>query len=109
LPLDDILGTCLYEAAYLQLYGTMPPQIQVGRNWLAPQDFLATIGDAMRGWLAGDESDARVMVGKMASAQYVPDHCTWDWGVFPAGFDGDPLLQLARLQAWTLKPATAIR
>jgi len=105
LPLDDILGTCLYEDAYLELQGAMPPQVQVGRNWLAPHDFVATIGAAMTRWLAGDVGDARVMSGKMAEARYIPDHCSWDWVVFPAGFDADPLLEMAKLQSWTLKPA----
>ena len=44
LPLDDVFGTCLYEDAYLDAYGHMPAQVQIGRNWLSPADFLATIG-----------------------------------------------------------------
>jgi hypothetical protein len=29
----------------------------------------------------------------------------WDWPIFPEGFHSAHLMELARLQAWTLKPA----
>ncbi|MEX2356479.1 MAG: hypothetical protein WD535_05525, partial [Thermaerobacterales bacterium] len=29
----------------------------------------------------------------------------WDWPIFPKGFNAPRLIQHARLQAWTLKPA----
>ena len=109
LSLDDILGTCLYEDAYLDTYGAMPSQIQVGRNWLAPPDFVATVGMAMPRWLAGDTGDAPVAKGTMDEARHIPDRCSWDWVVFPPGFDGSPLLDMARLQAWTLKPAPQVQ
>ena len=41
----------------------------------------------------------------MKQANCVRDHVSWDWVVFPPGFDGDPLLSVAKLQAWTVKPA----
>jgi hypothetical protein len=103
---DDILGTCLYEDAYLDTYHRMTPQVRVGRNWLAPADFAATIGVALPRWLKGDTSDVPVLARDLAQAAYVPEHVPWDWLVFPPGFNGDPLLELGRLQSWTLKPAS---
>src|SRR5207302_1620355 len=29
----------------------------------------------------------------------------WSWPIFPTGFHSEHLMELARLQAWTLKPA----
>jgi hypothetical protein len=46
-----------------------------------------------------------IIQGQFIQAGYVPDHVGWDWIVFPPGFDGDSLLELGKLQAWTLKPA----
>ena len=33
------------------------------------------------------------------------DESVWNWVIFPEGFSAPRLLELARLQAWTLKPA----
>jgi hypothetical protein len=105
LSLDDLFGTCLYEDAYLDTYRQMPAQVQVGRNWLSPAAFLATIGAALPRWLRGSTDDARILPGDFVQAAYVPDHVSWNWLVFPPDFNGDPLLEMAKLQAWTLKPA----
>jgi hypothetical protein len=29
----------------------------------------------------------------------------WDWPIFPAGFHAPHLMEMAALQAWTIKPA----
>ena len=33
----------------------------------------------------------------------------FNWVIHPQGFSGAPLLELGRLQGWTLKPATLSR
>ena len=33
----------------------------------------------------------------------------WGWVIFPEGFHAPQLMELARLQAWTLKPAVLNR
>jgi hypothetical protein len=105
LSLEDLYGTCLYESAFIGMYSQMPSEIQVGRNWLSPSDFLATIGTRLDQWVHGGEKDAPIVKGSFEQARHVPDHLSWDWIVFPPGFDGDPLLEIGKLQTWTLKPA----
>jgi peptidoglycan/xylan/chitin deacetylase (PgdA/CDA1 family) len=105
LSLDAVFGTCLYEAGYLAMHRQMPPEVQVGRAWLAPADFLATIGAVLPRWVGGSTEDAPIVEGDLLQEAYVPDHVSWDWIVFPPGFDGDPLLEVGKLQSWTLKPA----
>ena len=41
------------------------------------------------------------------AAQYVAHDSPglWDWPIFPEGFHSQHLMDLARVQAWTLKPA----
>ncbi len=106
LSLNDLFGTCLFENTALDQNGHLPAEVQIGRTWLSPADFLATVGAALPGWLDGGADDAPIRSGDLASAQYVPDHVGWDWIIFAPGFNGDPLLELGKLQAWTLKPAT---
>jgi hypothetical protein len=109
LTLDDLFGTCLYEDAYLNANGQMPAQVQVGRNWLSPADFLSTVGAALPRWLDGGTGDVSLVSGDFVQDRYVPDHVSWDWLVFPPDFDADSLLQMAKLQSWTLKPAALSR
>jgi len=44
---------------------------------------------------------------RLAAARYVADDSPklWDWVIFPEGFDAPQLMAIAKLQAWTLKPA----
>jgi hypothetical protein len=102
---EDLFGTCLYEEAAMNLHHRVPTEVQVGATWLSPADLLATIGAALPKWLRGSSADAPVILGRLASAKYVADHVSWGWTIFPSGFDGDALLSVASLQAWTLKPA----
>jgi hypothetical protein len=105
LALGDVFGTCLYERAAMELHGRVPGEVQVGRTWLSPATFLATVAHALPGWVHGDEGDASIVQSHLTSAAHVADHVSWSWTVFPPGFDGDALLAPANLQAWTLKPA----
>jgi hypothetical protein len=105
LTLEDLFGTCLYERAAMDLHRRVPSEVQIGRTWLPPAVLLATIGSALPKWVRGDEVDAPIVRGRLASTDYVADHVSWGWTVFPPGFDGDQLLRAANLQAWTLKPA----
>jgi hypothetical protein len=45
---------------------------------------------------------------RLAAADYVADDSPelWDWDIFPRGFRAPKMMSLAKLQAWTLKPAT---
>jgi hypothetical protein len=108
ITLDDLFGICLYEDAYLSACGQMPTRVQVGSKWLMPADFLATVGAYLDHWLNGSLKDAHVRRGRFLQASYVPNQVSWDWLVFPPGFNADPLLQMGQLQAWTLKPAPMV-
>jgi hypothetical protein len=54
-----------------------------------------------------DELAATSWRDKLAAADYVADDSPelWDWVIFPHGFHAPKLMSLAKLQAWTLKPA----
>jgi hypothetical protein len=106
--LDDVFGTCLYESAYMDLHKQVPTEIQIGHTWLSPADFLATLGAVLPRWIAGNTDDAPIVRGHFTQARHVPDHVSWDWLIFPPEFNGDPLLDMAKLQAWTLKPTSVV-
>ena len=47
------------------------------------------------------------LYAELAAAQWVAKDSPsiWEWPIFPPGFHSEHLMELARLQAWTIKPA----
>jgi hypothetical protein len=45
---------------------------------------------------------------RLSASEYVADDSPdlWDWVIFPHGFHAPRLMSLAKLQAWTFKPAS---
>lgn len=79
----------------------LPAEVWIGSRTLSLADFAAT--------LAGDAGASSVPVrkGNPEMEKYIATDATrtFNWPVHPKGFSAPELLELARLQAWTLKPA----
>jgi hypothetical protein len=90
---------------YVRRFDRLPAEVFVGAETLSLEDFAAT--------LAGNEgaakgADVRVARGNVEFGRYfsTDGRRSFDWVIHREGFDGGPLLELGRLQGWTLKPAT---
>jgi hypothetical protein len=64
--------------------------------------------------LTGKEFPETIAIkpAKLAAARYVSDDDPgklWGWVIFPPGFRAPALMELAKKQAWTLKPALLSR
>lgn len=87
----------------------VPSEVWVGAENLSPSDYLATLGATAEALIATGRPPVQVVrrPGAFTADRYVatdsPD--LWDWPIFPKGFHAPRIMQLARLQAWTLKPA----
>lgn len=86
---------------YIQQYHRLPGAVFMGMESVSLADFAAT--------LARDSGSGSVKLqqGQMLFEQHVatdPEK-TFNWAIHPTGFRAPELLELARLQAWTLKPA----
>jgi hypothetical protein len=96
-------------AAYCRNHRRMPDEIWLGVNNLSPQDFLATLATAVDEVMtSGKRPDqVTVVVGRFTVDKYVAEDSPelWGWVIFPEGFRAPKIMELARLQAWTLKPA----
>jgi hypothetical protein len=94
----------------VKVYGRVPDEIWIGSQNLSPADYLATLADvAERVMTSGaPPPDVTIGQGHFTADHYVADDTPklWDWVIFPDGFHAPHLMELARLQAWTLKPAT---
>ena len=103
-------GTAVRDTAdYCRMHGRMPDEIWIGAENLSPADYLATLAGAAERVLAAGTPPAEVArrSGRFTSDRYVAEDSEklWSWPIFPDGFHAPRLMDLARLQAWTLKPA----
>ena len=86
--------------AHIEQTGRLPSHVFVDSLTLSIGDFA--------GMLAHDDGTAQVPLraGQLAFERHIATDGkkTFDWVIHPEGFDGSALLDLGRLQAWTLKP-----
>ncbi len=86
----------------------IPNEVWIGSDCLSPEDYLATIAKAYEDLLTG-RKPTQVMIqrGNFTADKYVADDDPkiFNWVIHPEGFHAPKLMELAKLQAWTLKPA----
>lgn len=87
--------------AYIEQYQRLPSHVWFGAEYLSLADFAAT--------LAYDTGGAKVSVhqGRPVFERHIATDSrkSFNWAIHPHGFAAPELLELGRLQAWTLKPA----
>ncbi len=100
-------------AEYCRTAHRLPSEVWVGSQSLSPGEYLATLSGAVSGLLESGQPPANVQRrdGRLTADRYVAQDSPqlWNWPIFPDGFRAPRLMELARLQAWTLKPAIARR
>lgn len=90
--------------AYARHTGYLPGEVWMGAETLTPEDFMAVLAHAL---VAPDRPAIPVVAGSVASARSVAEDAEnlWNWLIHPKGMRAPNLMELARLQSWTLKPA----
>jgi hypothetical protein len=68
---------------------------------------LGAVIESWKGTTAKASPFVRPRQGKFTADSYIADDSTrlWGWVIFPEGFQAPKIIELARLQSWTLKPA----
>lgn len=81
---------------------SLPSEVFVGAKSMSLADFAATLAEHLL-----SPGPVRIMQGKLAFEQYFSNDAAaaFRWPIHPDGFAPNELLDLARLQGWTLKPA----
>jgi hypothetical protein len=102
--------TCLDVADSLRKQGRIPGAIWLGSRPVPPEAYLAALARVTRVLLDGEAMPETIAVkpAKLAAAKYVADDDPkklWGWVIFPPNFRAPALMELAKKQAWTLKPA----
>ena len=111
IPIEAFLEAAIDARQYLQHHARMPDAIWLGSEALAPADYLMTaanlltkLNDLSRSRSVSVPTSIALSAAFLASERHVGDK-VWGWVVFPKDFDAPNLIELARLQTWTLKPA----
>lgn len=88
--------------SFIRAHGRLPGSVWAGGDRLSLGDFAAT--------LAADDGRSPTVTLRRENLEFEKYFSTdpkgsFDWVIHPEGFDGGKLLELGRLQGWTLKPA----
>ena len=98
---------------YCRTFHRLPAEVWIGSESLSPADYLATLAPLVDDLIASGKAPAEVVRrdGHYAADRYVAEDSIelWSWPIFPEGFHAPRIMELARLQAWTLKPAMRAR
>jgi hypothetical protein len=83
----------------------LPSIVWVAGQPVRPEDFAVTLASVVAsGHYSGD---IPIQQGELEAKKYVADDSPglWGWVVFPKGFNAPHMMEIAKLQAWTIKPA----
>lgn len=86
----------------------LPSSVALGGRTVRPEEFLLAAIRALRSAATGPGPPSEVLVepAELLPAQQVRDEPgVFGWAIHPAGFHAPSILEHARLQCWTLKPA----
>ncbi len=107
---EDILETSEEYIKTITATEKMPTVIWVGGQPVRPEDFAATLAHIVPQILDETIYDQPIpfVQGKLEAEKYVADDDMdglWGWEIFPEGFHAPKMMEIAKLQAWTIKPA----
>jgi hypothetical protein len=106
---SQFLRTTQDVSSYLARHGRVPSAVWLGSKPVPPEAYLRTLANVVLALLDGKHvpESIEVFPTKLAVARYVSDDDPklWGWVIFPPGFRAPALMDLARRQSWTIKPA----
>jgi hypothetical protein len=106
---SQFAATCLDVQSALLADGHIPSEIWIGSKAISPANYLATLAVADEELIQKGRIGETIAFrrGNFTADHYVADDSPsiWRWEIFPEGFHSPKIMELAKLQAWTLKPA----
>jgi hypothetical protein len=108
---ETFLKDCSVEATQIHKAGFMSSSVRIGDKELAPKDMFATACGLYLELLKGEKPESVTQrTGEFEVGDMITERgALADWGYYflPENFRAPMQVKLARLQAWTLKPAIA--
>jgi hypothetical protein len=94
---------------FMQVHGRVPSMVWLGSIGVPPEAYLRALAQVAVELANGKPIAETIEIKPTAldSARYVAEDGPglWRWVIFPPGFRAPRLMELAKGQAWTLKPA----
>ena len=96
-------------ADFLAKQSRIPTSVWLGSVAVPPEAYLSALARVAADLAEGKPAPETVEVrpARLAAAAHVANDGPnlWGWIIFPRGFRAPALMELAKRQAWTLKPA----
>jgi hypothetical protein len=96
-------------AGFCQDRSRVPSEVWIGAYSIPPETYLATLAGVVEEVSRTGQplAEVRIINGTLTAEKYVAKDSPglWNWPIFPEGFHAPAIMELGRLQAWTLKPA----
>lgn len=97
---------------FLTINHRVPEAVWLGSTPVPPASFLVALAEVTARLSSAQAPPQSVTIApaRLTAADHVAKDSVrvWDWPIFPEGFHSEHLMDLARLQVWTLKPAILI-
>ena len=103
----ELLQVCVTVRDYIGREDRLPNSVNLSSGKISLADFLKTASSILleivrTGQLPGSIEFCK---GNFTLERQVTGEGVWGWTIFPEGFDAPGLIDLGKLQTWTLKPA----
>ncbi len=107
--LNQFARTAADAADYISKRGRLPATIWLGSEPVTPEAYLEALARLVKLKIADEPLPETIKLNQnvLMAAKYVSDDRPelWRWVIFPEGFHAPELMELAKRQAWTIKPA----
>jgi hypothetical protein len=101
--------TAVDVADFMRKQGRVPTSVWLGSVRVPPEAYLRALATVTADLVDGKATPTEVEIppARLAAGDHVSKDRPglWGWVIFPPGFRAPAMMELARCQAWTLKPA----
>jgi hypothetical protein len=101
----EFRNACADTLDFMSQQHHVPPAIWIGARPVLPADFMASLASEVLEDSPGGSLELRR--GRFSAARYAAEESSslFNWIIMPDGFRAPHVMELARLQCWSLKPA----
>ncbi len=106
---SQFIRTAADVADFVRKEKRIPTAVWLGSSGVPPESYLNALAKVAVNLIDGQQTPQKIELrpGRLAAADHVaadrPE--LWGWVIFPRGFRAPAMMDLAKRQAWTLKPA----